>query len=83
MTYKIVEVEWIDAASKRNVTLSEIKNAPTTAHTLVVKSVGYLIKEDEQGIVIAQDINGDGGCDIVAIPNNFKPKVIELRESEE
>ncbi len=57
--YKIVEVEWLDAQSgfSSPLTIEELESVEP-AHT---SSVGYLIKEDEEKVILGFMLFGDEG----------------------
>ncbi len=57
--YKIVEVEWLDAQSgfSSPLTIEELESVEP-AHTF---SIGYLLKEDEEKVILGFMIFGDEG----------------------
>jgi hypothetical protein len=54
--FDMVEVVWVDAAAQEN----NWKSAVTVEPALVI-SVGFLVLRDKGHIVIAQDLDSDGG----------------------
>lgn len=74
-----VVVQWWDACSHLGVLKDEVLKKPTSDF-IFKKAVtpGYILKEDEHGIVI---VNHDAGeeCDIVAIPKIWKLNIKRAR----
>jgi len=75
--YPAVEVQWVDAADDTDIELVSIKDTKTYFVKRV--SLGRLVKEDEDGVVIITDMDETNKCEITAVPNNFKPTVRYLK----
>jgi len=68
---KIMEVKWYDATDSKDIKLESIKKCNTKDHMVLRKSIGWLGKEDKQGIVLIQDITENLECEITTIPKEF------------
>jgi hypothetical protein len=53
--YDLVEITWVDASDMESGWTSKIEVTPAMA-----RSSGYLVYQDEEHIVLAQDNDGDG-----------------------
>lgn len=62
-TLKIVEIEWVDAVVREDVSLD------TPSLCVVVRSVGYLVKDTDDEIWLAHSVDGEL-CDVLAVPKS-------------
>lgn len=70
-----MEVEWTDAQSHAGwLSHDEAKNLPAGARCF---TIGYLIRDDEDGVLLVRDWNEDEMGDAMFIP---KPLIREMRE---
>jgi hypothetical protein len=81
---KIVLIEWVDSHSGRG--WQDLESLEASAVPLYCRSVGWLVKETEQCVVIVPHISGekDGhillqGCGDITIPTKaiVKEKILE------
>ena len=79
MTERMVEVEWEDANSAHR-----WQNEDDDHHTVHVWSVGYLLRDDEEGIMLTYGFDGNTerqrNCTI-AIPRSAIRNVWELQRA--
>jgi len=77
---KIVKVTWYDATSSWNHNYFKLRNAKDF-DLVLRKSVGYLLEENSEKTIIAQDFRDDG-CygKIIAIPTKTIKKIEELKK---
>ena len=69
---KIEAIEWVDATSHDEISKDEIKRRPVKYFLTPRTRYGIVLKEDEGGILIAHDIDGDS-VELIAIPKgNYK-----------
>ena len=82
MSYKIVEVEWIDASASDNswTPLEELISENTVA---CCTTVGYLTKDTEREVQVLQSICGEDGGEVMSIPRGCVTKLNVLSRSEE
>ncbi len=73
--FKRVEVTWYDASWAADVEIKEILGEDMHKRFVKRNTLGWLIKQDKEGIVVAVDIQEQGVCDIFSIPAGFKPEV--------
>jgi len=68
-----VIVEWLDARSNNEGTTfkeKDLKKMRVWEHLAKAQTIGWLIKEDKHGIIIA-NTNIDGELDYIAIPKGW------------
>ena len=83
LKYKIVEVEWLDAQSGFSIPLTiEELEGEKPIHTL---SVGYLLKEDDEKVILGFMMFGDEGMfkHWQLIPKGMIKKMRTCEENEE
>lgn len=73
--FKRVEVTWYDAAWCEDVEIKDILSQDIKQRFIKRNTLGWLIKKDKLGVVVAVDIQEHGLCDIFGIPSEFKPQV--------
>jgi hypothetical protein len=65
----VVIVKWRDACEQKGVQIETIKGV--LPFLVVRETVGVLLHQDKDGVIIASDINEDNEAEIVAIPNKM------------
>jgi len=77
MDRSFVCVKWIDAESSSGwVDTSEVKEAELP----VVHSVGWIIRDDNNIVAVAQTIGGDDICGVMYIPRSMVKETLVLSD---
>ena len=73
----LVEIEWLDATAEMGMdkNAGSFKNVPVKELLTQTKTVGYVMKQDRYGYVIATNINALDDVDYVAIPRTWGEEV--------
>jgi len=79
---RLVLVEWIDAWSEDGWHLTPEAHK-LASHSVLCYSVGYVVQEDEDGILLSSAITKDGFGALWLIPNGMIMKVTLLTEGPE
>lgn len=71
LEYKIGVVEWNDAADHKEIELKDIIDDMASKYFVNRKTVGYILRDDKTGVIIATDISEGDLCEITAIPRRM------------
>ena len=72
-TYNLYKIDWIDACSNSSWVSIDLMNEPEHHH---VSSIGWLVKENKDYYVLAQNLSSNGNCaDRIQIPKKWIRKV--------
>ena len=71
---KIVKIKWVDACQHEEISFTDIEKYPVKHFLAQREHYGTIIKEDDDGIIIAHD-KGETSYEILAIPKSMYEKV--------
>lgn len=77
-TYPLYKAVWLDATAHTDESLQDLLSKPTKCWGTERRCVGWLVKEDEHGIIMANDLMKDS-CDFTFIPKQMLLKKTKIR----
>ena len=77
--HTIVKVRWVDATDDTSVDITNIKHPLSQTYGSSRTAIGWLISEDETGILLSHDMCDDKDADISFIPKSMLTSMVRVR----
>lgn len=75
LEYKVGIVDWLDAADHKDIELKDIIDDMSSKYFVARRTIGFILRDDKNGVIIATDIREGGYCEITAIPRKMLREV--------